>query len=148
MTLQTRPMLRLAVDVGAPVANPAIKGARRIPILGGTVAGDYTGTIQPGGADDQMVWPDGRIDISARYIAILDGHGPTEVNSMGVRHALPEILEALARGEDVDPSQYYFRTCIRFLSPIASLGRLNRLIAISTGRREKSQVLLDVFEVL
>ena len=32
------------------------------------------------------------------------------VQSRGVRHGSPEVLERLGRGEDVDASEYTFRT--------------------------------------
>ena len=31
-----------------------------------------------------------------------------------MRHGPPEVLARLAKGEDVDPSLYYFRTVMRF----------------------------------
>jgi len=36
------------------------------------------------------------------------------MTSFGLRHGPPELIAALARGESVDPSTYYFRTTPRF----------------------------------
>jgi len=36
------------------------------------------------------------------------------MTSFGLRHGPPEVMAALARGEIVDPSTYYFRTTPRF----------------------------------
>ena len=52
------------------------------------------------------------------------------------------------KGEAVDPSLYYFRTCMRFETGDKSLDWLNRVIAIARGQREKNAVKLDVYEVL
>src|SRR6185503_5669983 len=77
-------------------------GRRRIvPLTEGTFWGpELNGKLLPGAsADWQIVLPDGA--------ALL------YVQSRGVRHGSPEVLQRLARGEDVDPSEYTFRTSAR-----------------------------------
>lgn len=144
-----KPLFTLSVNVSTPVVVDAGQyGRRYIPIVGGTVSGVYTGKVVPGGADWQVIWPDGRIDLEARYVLDMDGLGAIEVLSQGLRHGPPEILAALARGEQVDPSQYYFRTAMRFRTAAPGLQRLNAIIAIAAGRRERSVVHLEVSEVL
>lgn len=149
MTIATRPLMTFAVDVGAPVSIDAGQhGRRAIPIVGGRVSGAYTGKVLPGGADWQTIWPDGRLELEAHYVLDIDGHGLVEVLSSGVRHGPPDVLAALARGEQVEPSLYYFRTSMRFRTAAPGLLHLNAIIALTKGRREKSTVHLDVFEVL
>ena len=149
MTIETRPLMNFEVDVGKPVAiDGGDHGRRFIPIAGGRVSGEFTGTVVPGGADWQIVWPDGRLDLEARYAIDLDGHGLVEVLSQGVRHGPPDILAALARGDAVDPSLYYFRTSMRFRTAAPGLARLNAIIGLAKGRRDKSVVKLSIFEVL
>lgn len=127
-------------------ATPA--GTRRvINILGGTVSGRLNGRILPGGADWQVIRSDGVADISARYTIETDTGALILVNSDGVRHGPPEVIASLARGEDVDPALYYFRTAMRFETAGDDVAWLNRIIAIARGRREKNAVVLDVFEV-
>ena len=141
------PLMHLAVNVAPPVfvdASPA--GRRMIPLTGGIVSGGLSGKIVPGG-DWQTSFPDGRLEISAHYALDIDGHGIVEVQSDGVRHGPPEVLAALAKGEQVEPSRYYFRTAIRLFTSAPGLLRLNAILAVSTGRRERDRVLLDVFEV-
>ena len=65
-----------------------------------------------------------------------------------MRHGPPDVLAALARGEPVDPSRYYFRTVLRFEAADPSVDWLNRIIAIARGVRDRNAVRLDVFEVL
>jgi hypothetical protein len=149
MTIAARSLMTFAVDVGAPVSIDAGQhGRRAIPIVGGTVSGGYSGKVLPGGADWQTIWPDGRLELEAHYTLDIDDHGLVEVLSSGVRHGPPDILAALARGEAVDPGLYYFRTSMRFRTAAPGLLRLNAIIALSKGRREKSTVHLDVYEVL
>ena len=124
-------------------------GERRvIDILGGRIEGPrLSGRILPG-ADWQIVWADGTADLTARYGIETDAGARILVRSDGLRHGPPEVLAALARGEEVDPSRYYFRTVMRFEAAHPSVDWLNRIIAIARGVREKNAVHLDVYEVL
>jgi len=124
-------------------------GERRvINILGGTVTGKVTGQILPGGADWQFIRADGAAHVEARYTIRADSGALILVSSEGLRHGPPEVLARLLTGEAVDPSLYYFRTCMRFETGDRELDWLNRVIAIARGAREKNAVKLDVHEVL
>lgn len=148
MTIQTKPLMLFEVDVGKPVTvDGGEHGRRFIPISGGRISGAWTGHVVPGGADWQTIWPDGRLDLEARYAIELDGHGFVEVLSQGVRHGPPEILAALGRGEAVDPSLYYFRTAMRFRTAAPGLMRLNAVLGVASGVRDRSVVRLTVCEV-
>jgi hypothetical protein len=124
-------------------------GERRVvDIVGGRVDGPrLKGRILPG-ADWQIVRPDGVTDLQARY-AIETDHGTRIlVTSDGLRHGPPQVIAALARGEEVDPARYYFRTLMRFETADPALAWLNRILALGTGAREKLAVRLDVYEVV
>ena len=124
-------------------------GERRvIHITGGTVSGArLKGRILPGGADWQIIRADGAADIRARYtIQSADG-ALVLVNSEGLRHGPPDVIERLGRGEAVDPSLYYFRTAMRFETAAPALSWLNTILAVARGERLARAVKLDVFEV-
>lgn len=125
-------------------------GHRRVVnILGGPVTGaKLNGRVLPGGADWQVMAQDGSLDIHARYTIESDAGALIQVDSKGVRHGPPEVLARLARGEDVDPSLYYFRTVMRFETGHPTAAWLNRILALARGAREKNAVRLDVYEVL
>jgi hypothetical protein len=125
-------------------------GHRRvINLLGGTVSGaKLNGRILPGGADWQIMAADGALDIHARYTIESDAGALIQVDSRGVRNGPPEVMARLGRGEDVDPSLYYFRTVMRFETAHVSAGWLNRILALAKGAREKNAVKLEVWEVL
>ena len=125
-------------------------GDRRvINILGGTVEGPrLSGRVLPGGADWQVVRADGAADIRARYTIESDRGARILVASDGLRHGPPEAIAALARGDTVDPSRYYFRTVMRFETSDPECDWLNRILALARGARERNAVRLDVFEVL
>ena len=133
------------LDVGA-----APLGHRRVVnILGGPVTGArLNGRVLPGGADWQIVGAGGLLDIHARYTIESDAGALVQVDSKGLRHGPPDILARLARGEDVNPSLYYFRTAMRFETAHPTTAWLNRILALAHGARLKNAVKLDVYEVL
>jgi hypothetical protein len=148
--ISAEPIFRALVEVGDPrLFGKTPYGERRvIDILGGRVEGPkLNGRILPG-ADWQIICPDGTADLTARYGIETDMGARILVKSDGMRHGPPEVLAALARGEPIDPSRYYFRTVLRFEAAEPSVEWLNRIIAIGRGTRDKNAVRLDVFEVL
>jgi hypothetical protein len=130
--------------------GPAPFGHRRVVnILGGPVTGaKLSGRVLPGGADWQIVAADGSIDLYARYTIESDAGALVQVDSKGIRHGAPDVLARLAKGEDVDPSLYYFRTVMRFETAHPAMDWLNRILGLARGAREKNAVRLDVYEVL
>jgi hypothetical protein len=142
------PLMVLSVQVAPPIGitvGPPL-GRRFIPIIGGEVSGRYSGVVLAGGGDWQTIGADGQMEISAHYILDLAG-ATVEVRSDGLRHGPPEVLAALARGEAVDPSLYYFRTAMRFQTASPHLSRLNAILAVARGERLASTVRLTVLEV-
>jgi hypothetical protein len=135
--VHVRPM----VDLGG--------GRRYVPFDGGTFAGrdGLAGTLLEGGVDWQVVRPDGALDIDAHYTLATAEDERIEVRSQGLRVATPEVAERIARGDAVDPDEYYFRTHVRFGTAAPRLAWLNNLLAVSTGRRDQSIVTIDVHEV-
>lgn len=122
---------------------------RMIGIRGGRVEGPkLRGRILAGGADWQIVRGDGCADISARYVIESETGGRVMVLSDGVRHGPKDVLDKLMRGENVDPSLYYFRTAMRFETGDPALDWMNRVLAVARGARQARSVKLDVFEVL
>jgi hypothetical protein len=58
------------------------------------------------------------------------------------------VIAALARGERVDPSTYYFRTTPRFDTGSPKYDFLNRLLAVSTGDRRPEGPIYTIDEIL
>jgi Protein of unknown function (DUF3237) len=143
------PLLQLAVEVGEIVTLGAVPtGERRVvAITGGTFDSDegWRGTVLPGGADWQLLRSDGVLEVDARYVLQDEQGQRVQVVSQGLRHGPPEVIAALGRGEAVDPSQYYFRTAMRFETAAAELVHLNHVVAVGIGARQARLVRLDVF---
>jgi len=136
--------VRPVVDLGG--------GRRYVPFDGGTFSGrdrlaGVAGVVLDGGVDWQVERPDGVVEIDAHYALRTTGDEAVEVRSTGIRKASPEVVERIARGEDVAPDEYYFRTHIRLTTAAPRLSWLNDLIAVSTGQRARDVVRIDVHEV-
>jgi len=149
--LSREPIFRIHADLGEIMELGATPygGRRLIPILGGRVEGPkLAGRILPGGADWQIILANGVADIQARYSIETDTGARVIVRSDGMRHGPREVLEAIARGELVAASRYYFRTVMRFETADPALAWLNKIIGLARGEREKLTVKLDIYEVL
>jgi hypothetical protein len=149
--LSERPIFTVQAELGAiqEFGRTPYGGRRVIDILGGSVSGPrLSGRILPGGADWQIIRADGAADIQARYTIETAAGARILVDSEGLRHGPPEVLAALARGDKVDPSLYYFRTVMRFETADPGLDWLNRILALARGERQARAVRLDVYEVL
>ena len=125
------------------------QGRRRIiGITGGRFGGErLSGRVLPGGADWQVVRPDGVADLDARYTLETSDGALIYVRNRGYRHGPPEIIRRLSSGEAVDPSLYYMRTTPRFETGDPRYAWLNRVICVATGARRREAVELEVFEV-
>ena len=151
MTPRFEYLMNLSVDVGNVVSmGPGPIGERRVVgILGGTFEGSgLRGEVLPGGADWQIARSDGVLDLDARYALKEQAGGVVRVLSQGYRYGPAEVLEALGRGEDVDPAKYFFRTIMRFETGAPYLEWLNRTIAVATAKREARRVLLSAYRLL
>ena len=125
-------------------------GRRMIVFDGGTFEGrdGLRGTIAPGGVDWQIIRADGVIEIDAHYVLVTDHGEQIEVRSTGIRKATAAVADRLARGEEVAPSEYYFRTHVRLSTSASRLAYMNGILAVSTGERRRGSVRISVHEVV
>jgi hypothetical protein len=137
--------LDVAVDLG-----DTPQGHRRIVALtGGRVDGpDFNAELlATGGADWQILRPDGSSLADIRYTLRTDRGALLYVRSHGIRHGRPEVLARLAAGEDVDPSEYTFRTTVSIETSAHELAWLNDGVFIAVGARRPTGVSYDVYLV-
>jgi hypothetical protein len=103
-------VFRLEATLGEPQEFGDIAQGRRriVPLTGGTFTGpELNGKLLPGSsADWQTVLPDGTALGDIRYTLQTDKGDLLYVQSRGVRHGSADVLARLARGEDVDASEY------------------------------------------
>ena len=149
------PSLSRVYRLEATLAQPldlgqTAQGHRRIvPLTGGTFTGpELKGTLLPGAsADWQIVLPDGTALGDIRYTLQTDGGALLYVQSHGVRHGSADVLERLARGEDVDASEYTFRTSTQIETAEPELDWLNKGVFISVAGRQTAGVTYDTYLV-
>jgi muconolactone delta-isomerase len=145
------PIYRLEATVGEPVEiGDTAQGRRRIvPLTAGTFTGPtIEGQLLPGAsADWQTVLPDGTALGDIRYTLQTDNGDVLCVQSRGIRHGSAEVLARLARGEDVDASEYTFRTSTHIESAAAELDWLNKGVFVSVGGRQPSGVVYETYLV-
>ena len=66
----------------------------------------------------------------------------------GIRHASPDVMARIDHGEEVDPSEVYFRTAVFFETAAPQHDRLNHVVAVGIGHRRADGPIYSVFEVL
>jgi Protein of unknown function (DUF3237) len=144
-------VFRLEATLGEPLdLGDTPSGRRRIvPASGGTFAGpELNGQLLPGAsADWQIVLPDGTTLGDIRHTLQTDDGSLLYVRSRGIRYGSAEVLERLGRGEDVDASEYTFRTWTQIETASARLDWLNKGVFISVGGRRPGSVIYETYLV-
>jgi hypothetical protein len=142
---------RLEAALGKPVDIGDVRQGRRriVPQTGGTFTGpELNGTLLPGAsADWQTVLPDGTAIGDIRHTLQAEDGALLYVQSRSVRHGTPEVLARLARGEEVDASDYTFRAATQIETASRNLDWLNKGVFISVGARTPRSVIYDTYLV-
>jgi hypothetical protein len=149
------PRLTLVYRLEATLAEPldlgdVAQGHRRIvPLAGGTFSGpDLNGRLLPGAsADWQIILPDGTALGDIRYTLQTNGGDLLYVQSRSVRHGRADVLARLGRGEEVDASEYTFRTSTQIETAASDLDWLNKGVFISVGGRQAGGVIYETYLV-
>jgi hypothetical protein len=138
------------IEVESPLAvGKTACGERRIiNIRGGSFEGPrLSGKVLPGGADWQVIRNDGVTELEAKYTLQAQDGALIYVTNWGLRHGPAEIMKRIAEGHEVDPAGYYFRTTPRFETGSSRYRWLNRTVAVASGERRASKVVITVYEV-
>jgi hypothetical protein len=122
--------------ITAPIASGHFEGAR------------LRGRVLPGGGDWTLLRSDGVLELDLRLTLETDDGALIHMTSFGLRHGRPEVIAAIARGESVDPSTYYFRTAPRFETSHSKYEFLNRLLAVASGDRRTAGPIYTIDEIL
>jgi uncharacterized protein DUF3237 len=141
---------RLEATLGEPLELGSLAQGRRriVPLTGGTFAGQLNGKLLPGSsADWQIVLPDGTALGDIRYTLQTDDGDLLYIQSRSVRHGSADVLARLARGEDVDASEYTFRTSTQIETAAPALDWLNKGVFISVGGRRPGAVIYETYLV-
>ena len=140
----------LRAQVGAPAEIGAVTHGRRriVPILGGTVQGPMLkGKVVPGGADWQVIQPDGFTELDTRYTLETEQGRLVYVQNAGIRHAAPDVMQKLLAGQIVDPKLVYFRTVPKFETSAPELQWLARSVFVGIGERFPNEVVVRFYRL-
>src|SRR5205823_7388076 len=149
--MNSRPLMTVRIAAAPLQRLGAVPHGIRtiVPVTGGEFEGPrLRGKVLPGGCDWTLLRSDGVLELDLRLTLETDDGASIYMTSFGLRHGPLDVLAALARGESVDPSRYYFRTAPRFETSAPQYAFLNRLIAISSGDRRASGPIYTIEEVL
>jgi hypothetical protein len=148
------PVLTFAFELRATVGPPQeigeVRGGRRriVPITGGTFIGpQLRGTVLPGGADWQLMQPDGFAALDTRYTIRTEAGVLIHVRNAGMRHGPADVMQRLMAGEIVDPALVYFRTLPRFETSSPDLQWLTRAIFVGVGARYPDEVVIRFYKL-
>lgn len=124
-------------------------GIRRIiPIVGGQVTGkNIQGKILNVGADWQTIFANQSAELDTRYAIETHDGAIIEIQNYGFRHGSKDILEAIARGEEVSPEHYYMRTHARLETGDERYDWVNNTLFLGVGARLKQSVLIHLYAI-
>ena len=140
--------LEVAVDALQTFGGPPHIRRRAGPISSGRFQGQrVNGKVLPGASDWQTVADDGATYLDARIVLETDASELIGMTFGCVRRGPPEVMARLAKGESVDPADYYFRIYASFSAAAPALSWLNQTIAVGTGHRLPGGPVYNLFEV-
>ena len=125
-------------------------GWRRIDTFrGGTLIGPrINARLLSGGSDSLLRRRDGAMQPDVRLTVETDDGAIIQISYRGIRHGPPEVMERIARGEEVPPEDYYLRNAPFFETGAVRYDWLNRIVAVGLGRREPDCAAYDIYEIL
>lgn len=141
--------IRVTVDALHDV-GPVPLGTRHLDMLGaGTFEGPkLKGEVLPGGIDQKIFRADGAMNPNVRMVLKTDDNALIYMHYTGVRYGTPDVMDRIAKGETVDPSEYYLRNTPYFETSAPKYDWLNRIVSVGVGRRMPDHAAYDVFQIL
>jgi hypothetical protein len=150
--LRWRPLVTFFLTINKPfVVGKVPSGVdRRIAELtGGHFEGDrLRGKILPSGSDWQNVRSDGPWMINVRTLLETDDGALISMTYQGLRHGPKEVIDAIARGESVNPNSYYMRVVPWFETAAEKYRWLNDIVCVAHGHRLAGGAIYNVFEII
>src|SRR5881628_3135401 len=149
--LRYRPLFIFWIDVNPPHLIGATPGYdRRIgEISGGSFEGErLRGRILSGGSDWQSLRTDGTTTLNVRLVMQTDDGELIGMTYLGMRHGPKEVMDRIARGDKVSPTEYYMRATPYYETASQKYGWLNRIVSVAYGHRMAGGAIYQVFQVL
>ena len=138
--IRTEFVFEIKAGIGEVIPLGETKDGKRqaIPITGGSFSGTgIKGEVIPGGADYQLVRPDGILEVNAIYMIKTDDGAVINVDNRGII--------------DTTGGKPYIRTAPKFTAPVGPYDWLNKRLFISSIHVDPDQpgyVFIRVYKVL
>lgn len=125
-------------------------GVRHLDMLGkGRFDGPrLKGEVLPGGIDQKIFRTDGAMNPNVRLVLKTDDNALIYMHYTGVRYGSQDVMDRIAAGETVDPSEYYLRNTPYFETSSPKYDWLNRIVSVGVGRRMPDHAAYEVFQIL
>ena len=124
-------------------------GTRHIDMLGeGSFDGPKLRGVVIGGMDQKIFRADGAMSPNVRLVLKTDDEALIYMSYTGLRHGSKEVMERIASGEEVNPSEYYLRNTPYFETSAPQYDWINRIVSVGVGRRMPKFAAYDIFEIL
>ncbi len=151
------PKLVKAFEIRATVGRPTFigqddKAGRRqlIYVTGGEVIGfalPFDGVVLPDGVDSQVVRPNGRAELSARYGVRLNDGRSFYIQNDGIRTVPPEYIDTVLSGGIAPAEVYYCVTKPEFEIYDDTLSILKDRLFIVNATRYPESIVLEYYMV-
>jgi len=132
--------------------QPSAYGWQRAGVYleSGTVEGpNIKGIVIPGsGGDWPWVRSDGVIDFDARYMLRTDDDAVIYLQSRGYRWGPKDIMDKMARREEVPLDSYYMRVAPKFDAPAGKYEWMNRYVFVGVAEKTPAGNAIHYFKVL
>ena len=140
--------IRVTVDLLHDVGTTPF-GTRHIDMLGdGSFEGPKLKGKVLGGMDQKIFRSDGAMNPNVRLMLETDDGALIYMYYTGLRYGSAEVMQRIADGEEVDPSEYYLRNTPYFETSAEKYDWLNRIVSVGVGRRMPDHAAYDVFQIL
>ena len=140
--------IRISVDDLCDIGATPF-GTRHIDMLGeGSFEGPKLRGVGIGGMDQKIFRSDGAMNPNVRLILKTDDEALIYMSYTGIRHGSKEVMERIASGGEVDPSEYYLRNTPYFETSAPQYDWINRIVSVGVGRRTPDHAAYDIFEIL
>jgi hypothetical protein len=149
-TVRTRPLFLLREQVPPLlVVGQTPNAFRRIGLVqGGSFEGDRLSGEVVSGNDWQSVRTDSCIKLDVRLVLKTTDGALIVMTYECLRAGPPEVMQRLDKGENVDPTSYYFRMNPLFETSSPKYDWMNRIITVGIGHRLPDGPLYSIFEIL
>lgn len=150
--LDYRHLMRIDVELGPFIDIGQVPGGHRrvIPIIGGRFSGErLSGTVLPGGADWNLVRPDGTVYLWARYTLQADDGTLIMITNDGLQPGAADTMARILADQPLDMANWYARTRPEFEVAGSTYAFLNERIFVgSLIPKGPLDVTIDIHEIL